>query len=118
MLYDKGYARETILALFRFIDWVIELPETKNTEFWQTLTAYEQEKKMPYITSVERIGIQKGIEQGMLKGESKLLTKLLTQRFGLLPAWSLQKIEQASSEELEQWGMTLLDADTLEDVFK
>jgi len=33
MLYDKGYTRETVLALFRFIDWVIELPDTKNAEF-------------------------------------------------------------------------------------
>jgi len=73
---------------------------------------------MPYITSVERIGIQKGIEQGMLKGESKLLTKQLTQRFGVLLSWSRQKIEQARPEELEQWGMTLLDTDTLEGVFK
>jgi len=36
---------------------------------------------MPYITSVERIGIEKGIQQGMQQWESALLERQLTRRF-------------------------------------
>ena len=57
-LYEKGYQREDIINLFRFIDWLMRLPEELEQSFWQEVTQYEQENKMPYITSVERRGIQ------------------------------------------------------------
>ena len=68
MLYKKGYDKQTILELFRFIDWLLVLPEDLENSFEQTLTKYEEEKKMSYITSIERIGIRKGIEQGIQRG--------------------------------------------------
>ena len=67
-LYDRGYGREDVLHLFRFIDWVMRLPEALEEGFWQEVREYEEVKHMPYITSVERIGIKKGIEQGMQQG--------------------------------------------------
>ena len=68
MLYDRGYSRKDILKLFRFIDWVMALPEELDRGFWQELSRYEKEKKMPYVTSIERIGIQQGIETGIQQG--------------------------------------------------
>ncbi len=38
------------------------LPENLTKEFTENLIGYEEEKKMPYVTSAERIGIEKGIE--------------------------------------------------------
>jgi hypothetical protein len=67
-LYSLGYQRQDILNLFHFIDWLLHLPEDLETQFWQALQAYEETQKMPYITSVERMGIQKGIEQGFQQG--------------------------------------------------
>ncbi|MCC5599057.1 cytosolic protein [Nostoc favosum] len=64
-LYEKGYQREDIINLFRFIDWVMRLPEELENSFWQEVTQYEEEKKMPYITSVEKRGIREGLLQGL-----------------------------------------------------
>jgi hypothetical protein len=85
-LYEKGYGREDVINLFGFIDWVMSLPEALEQEFQQELSQYEEERRMPYITSVERIGIQKGIRQGLLKGiELGLRLKFGTEGLELLP---------------------------------
>ena len=72
---------------------------------------------MKYITSVERIGIAKGIKQGIAKGESKLLKRLLERRFGALPAWATEKLSNATEPALDAWGEAILTAPTLEAVF-
>jgi ribosomal protein L7Ae-like RNA K-turn-binding protein len=33
-----------------FIDWLLGLPKALEVEFWQELQAYEEERKVPYIT--------------------------------------------------------------------
>ena len=50
---------------------------------------------MPYITSIERMGMEKGRQQGVQEGEVIMLKRLLTRRFGALPAWAVQRLEQA-----------------------
>jgi hypothetical protein len=67
-LYEKGYRREDVIELFRFIDWLMSLPKELERAFWQELREYEEEKRMEYVTSVERIGIEKGIELGRQEG--------------------------------------------------
>ena len=67
-LYEQGYARADILNLFRFIDWVLGLPEELEEALWQEIAEYEEAKRMPYVTSVERIGMRKGMEQGIQQG--------------------------------------------------
>ncbi|MFP4102115.1 transposase, partial [Coleofasciculus sp.] len=57
-LYERGYKREDIVQLFRLIDWFIALPKTEEDRLWQEIQTLEKERKMPYITSVERIGIR------------------------------------------------------------
>lgn len=64
-LYELRFEREDVINLFQFIDWVMSLPLQLEQEFWQEVIQLEEERRMPYITSVERIGIQKGIEQGI-----------------------------------------------------
>jgi hypothetical protein len=62
-LYERGYERQDILNLFRFIDWILELPEELKRSFRDELEAYERERQMPYVTSIERMGIEQGKEQ-------------------------------------------------------
>jgi hypothetical protein len=59
-LYEKGFQRLDIQNLFRFIDWLMALPDAIDEQFWQELTRYEEERRMPYITGVERRAIQTG----------------------------------------------------------
>ena len=70
-LYEKGYNWEDIVNLFRFIDWMMVLPKGLDRSFWTELKTYEEMRKVPYITSVERIGFERGLEEGQ---------KLLLQR--------------------------------------
>lgn len=64
-LYTSGYSREEILALFHFIDWLLVLPAALEQAFWEEFRHFEGVQRMPYITSVERLGMQKGFEQGL-----------------------------------------------------
>ena len=70
-LYEQGYAKEDIIGLFRFIDWLMRLPEEAEAALWHDIQAYEEEERMDYITSVERIGIKKGFQQGEQRGLRK-----------------------------------------------
>lgn len=67
-LYDQGYSREDVINLFGFIDWVMSLPEELEQEFQQQIQQLEEERRMPYITSVERSGIRQGLLEGISLG--------------------------------------------------
>ena len=66
-LYELGFERDSIIILFRFIDWMLTLPADLAREFWQEYSSFEESKQMQYVTSVERIGIEKGVLQGLLE---------------------------------------------------
>ena len=71
-------------------------------------------------------GMQKGLQQGMQKGLEKgiqamqtLLRTLIEARFGQpLPDWVLSRLRAATPEQLQQWGVSLTQAQRLEDIFE
>jgi hypothetical protein len=85
-LYERGYSRQDILELFRLIDWLMVLPEGLGIEFRRELMEFEQEKVMPYITSIERIGREEGWQEGRQEGRQEALREnifdVLQARFG------------------------------------
>ena len=62
LLYQKGFSKGDIVKLYRFIDWVMALPQELKETFHQEIIKYEEEKQMPYVTTAESIGIEKGIK--------------------------------------------------------
>ncbi|NJL04037.1 MAG: cytosolic protein [Chloroflexaceae bacterium] len=70
-LYERGYTKQQVNQLFLFIDWLLKLPAELEQPFWDELHTYEEEIKMPYITSVERLAIQKGLQQGREEGREQ-----------------------------------------------
>lgn len=91
-LYEKGYGREDVINLFGFIDWVMSLPQALEQEFWQEIQQLEAERRMPYITSVERSGIRQGLLEGISLG---LKLKFGSPGLGVLPEISaLEDVEQ------------------------
>jgi hypothetical protein len=64
-LYERGMSRDDVLQLFRIIDWMMELPELLERLFKQEAEQIEQERHMPYVTSVERLA-QREARQEML----------------------------------------------------
>lgn len=89
-LYQRGYTRQMILDLFRFIDWLLALTPARESEFEVALIAYEKEHSMQYITSIERrgreVGSREGIEQGLEQGleQGQALGRLAAMREGIV----------------------------------
>ena len=119
-LYEQGFSREDVINLFRFIDWVMSLPLKLEQEFWQEVSQYEEERRMSYITSVERIGIQKGIEQSQNQMRQVLLESLelvLELKFGTEGLNLLPEISQIQDvEQLRQIASGLKTVNTLSEL--
>ncbi len=82
-LYEQNYSRTEVINLFHFIDWVMSLPEELEQEFWQSVQQLEEERSMPYITSVQRIGRQEGRQEGRQDGLLKGIELGLKLKFGV-----------------------------------
>jgi hypothetical protein len=67
LLYERGYERQDIINLFRFIDWILELPEDLKRSFRDELEAYERERQMPYVTSIEQMAEERQKQAIVLK---------------------------------------------------
>jgi hypothetical protein len=106
-LYQRGMDPEEARRLFRFIDWVMELPEPLEQHFRDEIEAYQQEKVMPFIDVAERVGMEKGLLRGI---EVALKMKFGAEGLGLMPELRqirdhvllekiLDRIEAASSPD-------------------
>ena len=64
-------------------------------------------------------GMQKGIQKGREDGMQTLLRTLIEARFSQpLPDWVLSRLRAATPEQLQQWGVSLTQAQRLEDIFQ
>ena len=113
-LYEQGLERENIINLFKFIDWMLTLPSELEKEFWQEFSEYEEANSMRYVTSVERIGIEKGIEQGIQKGLIKGISLGLKLKFGDSGQSLLPEIE--SIKDVEKLSAVLEAMETADSV--
>ncbi|HUY33670.1 MAG TPA: hypothetical protein VMV69_13045 [Pirellulales bacterium] len=67
-LYERGLRAEDVRQLFRFIDWLMDLPDPLEAQFWQEITQYQEGKRMPFIDIAERTGMEKGLVEGIEVG--------------------------------------------------
>jgi hypothetical protein len=68
------------------------------------------------VNAVEKL-MEQGRAQGHAQGARQLLLKQLAARFGALPGDTAAQIEGASAPELEAWGLRMLSATSLAEVF-
>jgi hypothetical protein len=95
MLYRRGYNRQDVLELFRFIDWLLTLPYDLEQQFRVELEQIEAEVKMQYVTSIERLAMEEGRQEGM----REMLIDLLQARFGTLTSDLTQKLERVETND-------------------
>ncbi|MGD0958601.1 MAG: cytosolic protein [Methylomonas sp.] len=125
ILYQRNWTKQRVIDLFRVIDWMMKLPESLEQQLWHEIEILEENEKMQYVTSIERMaiakgreeGLEKGREEGALEAEKKTLQRQLQHRFQVIPDWAVVRILQGSEAELEQWLDNVLDAATLDSVF-
>ena len=115
------------------------LPEATKVEFWQDLKVYEEERKMPYITSVEQIGYDRGQVVGydrgqvvgydrgveaeaersrkqLLEAQQSLIIRQLTRKIGSVPVNAIDRINTLSVEQLGSLGEELFDFESIVDL--
>ena len=112
LLYDRRYDRETIIDLFRFIDGVLALPLDLEEIVRDRLHRHEEERRMPYVTSFERLareegrdlGRKEGRDEGSIEAARNAICQVLESRFGPVPEDLDSRIhsvaEPAALEEL------------------
>ena len=89
-LYRRGYNRAEVRELFRIIDWMMTLPKDMDSKFRQEIRRFEEENKMLYVTSIERLAREEGIIE---KGREDVID-VLQIRFGEIPNELVDKINQ------------------------
>lgn len=108
LLYERGYDKLMILKLFKFLDWLMWLPEELQQKYDEDLARYEEEKRMSYVTNIERKGIEKGRVEGRVEGALNLALRQLQHLFGPLAAETQDHIRSLPMEDLEELGDALL----------
>ena len=75
---------------------------------------------MLYITSVERIGYERGQKAGRTigreEGQRSLITVLLNQKFGDISPSITDRLDQLSAKQLESLAIALLNFTTIDDL--
>ncbi len=108
-LYDQGYEREDVRELFRFIDWLLVLPEDMTKSFRRQIDELKQESRMKYVTSIERLARREGLRE--------VLLALLEEKFGPPDAPILRCVEEAGQEQMLLWAKRILSASSQDEVF-
>lgn len=108
-LFERGYTREDVIGLYRFIDWVMRLPEGLERDFREEFKLYQEENRMRYVTSFERLAKEEGKEEGSREATLTLILRQLTRRIGAVDSQAQEKIRQLSLEHLESLAEALLD---------
>jgi hypothetical protein len=90
-LYERGFTAKDVRELFRIIDWMMELPPALEQVFWQEMAKFQEEGRMPFITSIERVERREGLREG--------IESLLRVRFGEEGLKLMPEIREIHEEE-------------------
>ncbi len=110
-LYERGYQRQQIIDLFRFIDWVMALPKELERDFRQEVNQDEEARRMRYVTSIERLGREDGIKEGVLR----TLLRQLRRRFESVPEEVQTRLNEYEVEQLEELSDVVLTVESLDE---
>jgi len=109
------------IVMQAFPDWMMHLPVDLQHALWQELEQLERNRRMPYITSVERIGMEKGIQQGIEQGKQlgavDTHLRQIERRFGPPSDVVRERVTKADPSTLMHWSERILDAQKLDDLW-
>jgi hypothetical protein len=75
LLYQRNWDRQRIINLYRVIDWIMRLPVELDRRVRTGILQMERRATMPYLSSMERIGMEIGRQEGLEKGLQEGLQK-------------------------------------------
>jgi hypothetical protein len=65
---ERGYNEELLAKLDEPLEGIMKLPEFLAKQYEEALEEYKREKRIPFITAAERIGLRRGIAEGFQQG--------------------------------------------------
>lgn len=71
---------------------------------------------MVLVSSWEQKGIEKGIEKGTRAGKESLVVRMLQEKFDMVSTQIRGRLEQLSSEQLDDLGVALLNITSLKEL--
>lgn len=108
-ILDGANGIQRLRTLLTYINVVADVPAE---EFQALMDHLGSEAKEAYMTIAEQHEAR-----GEVRGQARLLVEILTRRFGPLGDAALDAINAASAEQLREWGIRFVTADTLDEVF-
>ena len=113
---DQEWAAGTLLPL----SGILGMEETVRDRLEEIGMIDLMENKVlgPLILQKYEEGERKGRQEGLQEGRQDLLRDQLTEKFGPLPEWALQRLQMASAEDLHVWAKRILRGITLEDTLR
>ncbi len=113
-----------MLGFAPVIDWLLNLPKPLENQFRRELKIYEEERKMPYGNTIERIGYdrgqavghQEGHQEGRVEGRVEGIIDQLDYKFGSIPPEVNDRISALSLEQLSALSRALLTFGSIEDL--
>jgi hypothetical protein len=117
MLHARKWEKEFIRSFFLVIDWMMVLPAELAVQLSEFVSELEKEQEMEYVSSVERVIIERHRREQARETETAMLCRLLNCRFGPLPATVQEQINNASQEQVEAWFDCAAKALTLHEIF-
>ncbi|MDY0363063.1 MAG: hypothetical protein RBR08_16565 [Desulforegulaceae bacterium] len=118
LLYEKGYSRKEVFNLFRFIDWILMLPQELNKIYYEEIKDLGGNKKMPYITDLEKYAMEKGFISGEIKKSQNVLIKLMNKKFKLSKKEEKIILNEFNPQILDKALDEILFADSKDAVLK
>lgn len=112
LLYEKGYNRKEITDLYKVIDLMMTLSEDLQLKFEDKLTKYQEERKVPLLTNIERRAIARTAKETYQEN----ILNLLQVRFNSVPKSiedSLKKIDDLAF--LKQLLISTISVKSLEE---
>jgi hypothetical protein len=112
LLYEKGYNRKQITDLYKVIDAMMALSEELQLSFEEKLATYQEQRKMPLLTNIER----RTIEKTEKKTRKQDIIKLLQMRFSNTPEILVENINKIDDISLlEQFLVSTISVSSLEE---
>jgi hypothetical protein len=95
-LFEKGYTRDEMVNLFRFVDRMMSLPQELEQQLRTEVIRYREERQMPFLSPMEELiqeeAREQGRQEGMVEKLRENILKILQIRFGELSPEVLEAV--------------------------
>ena len=77
-----------------------------------------QQWKAEFLQQGFQQGFDQGFKQGFIQGQVKVIRLQMEKKFGQQRPEVYQKLENSTQAQLDEWALTILEATSIEELFK